>query len=123
MKILITGGAGFIGSHIVDACVQRGDEVYILDNLSTGQRDNIAQHDNNTSVHFFEADICDTIRMQEIFKTVQPDAVFHLAAQVNVRHSIQDPHNCAQINILGTLSILAAMREAGCARMVFASTG
>lgn len=111
MKILITGGAGFIGSHIVDAFVQRGDEVFILDNLSTGQRENISHHEQNTSVHFFEADICDTVRVQEIFTEVHPDAVFHLAAQVNVRHSIQDPHNCAQINVLGTLSILAAMKE------------
>lgn len=111
MKILITGGAGFIGSHIVDACVQREDEVYIVDNLSTGQRANIAHHQNRANVHFFEADICDTARMQEVFTEVHPDVVFHLAAQVNVRHSIQDPHNCAQINVLGTLSILSAMRE------------
>lgn len=111
MKILITGGAGFIGSHVVDACVRRGDEVFVVDNLSTGQRGNIAQHDSNTNVHFFEADICDTARMQEVFTEVHPDVVFHLAAQVNVRHSIQDPHNCAQINIQGTLSILSAMRE------------
>jgi UDP-glucose 4-epimerase len=123
MKILITGGAGFIGSHIVDACLQRGDEVFVIDNLSTGQRENISHHTGNSSLHFFEADICDTVRMEEIFGAVRPDAVFHLAAQVNVRHSIQDPHNCAQINILGTLSILAAMREAGCTRMIFASTG
>lgn len=111
MKILITGGAGFIGSHIVDTCVQRGYSVAIIDNLSTGQRVNIAHHEGNASVHFYEADICDTTRMQEIFTEVHPDVVFHLAAQVNVRHSIQDPHNCAQINVLGTLSILAAMRE------------
>ena len=111
MKILITGGAGFIGSHIVDACVQRGYSVAIIDNLSTGQRANIAHHEGNASVHFYEADICDTNRMQEIFQIVQPEAVFHLAAQVNVRHSIQDPQNCAQVNIQGTLSILAAMRE------------
>ncbi len=111
MKILITGGAGFIGSHIVDACVQRGYEVSIIDNLSTGQRQNIAQHEANTSVRFFEADICDEHRMKEIFQMTQPDVVFHLAAQINVRHSIQDPYNCAQINILGTLSILTAMKE------------
>lgn len=123
MKILITGGAGFIGSHIVDACLKRGDEVFVIDNLSTGQRENVAHHGGDSSFYFFEADICDTVRMQEIFGDVRPDAVFHLAAQVNVRHSIQDPHNCAQINILGTLSILAAMREAGCTRMIFASTG
>lgn len=123
MKILITGGAGFIGSHIVDACVERGYEVSIIDNLSTGQRQNIAQHEANTMVSFFEANICDENRMKEIFHTIQPDVVFHLAAQVNVRHSIQNPHNCGQINILGTLSILSAMNEVGCSRMIFASTG
>lgn len=123
MKILITGGAGFIGSHIVDACVQRGYSVAIIDNLSTGQRSNIAHHEGSASVHFYEADICDTTRMQEIFQIVQPEAVFHLAAQINVRESIKNPTFDVQVNILGTLSLLEAMKGTGCQRMIFSSTG
>lgn len=111
MKILITGGAGFIGSHIVDTCVQRGYSVVIIDNLSSGQRSNIAHHEGNASVHFYEADICDTTRMQEIFQIVQPEAVFHLAAQINVRESIKNPSYDIKVNIGGTLSVLEAMRS------------
>ena len=111
MKILITGGAGFIGSHIVDVCVQRGYSVTIIDNLSTGQRANIAHHKHNTFVHFYETDICDTARMQEIFQTVQPEVVFHLAAQINVRESIKNPSYDIKVNIGGTLSVLEAMRS------------
>ncbi len=111
MKILITGGAGFIGSHIVDACVERGYEVSIIDNLSTGQRQNIAQHEANTMVRFFEANICDENRMKEIFEMTQPDVVFHLAAQINVRESIKNPSHDIRVNIGGTLSILEAMRS------------
>ena len=112
MKILITGGAGFIGSHIVDACLQRGDEVFVIDNLSTGQRENMAHHAGDSSLHFFEADICDTVRMEEIFTETRPEAVFHLAAQINVRESIKNPSYDIKVNIGGTLSVLEAMRGA-----------
>lgn len=71
----------------------------------------------------YEADICDTCRMQEIFQTFQPDAVFHLAAQINVRESIKNPTYDAQVNIMGTLSLLEAMLSSGCRRMIFSSTG
>lgn len=100
MKILITGGSGFIGSHLVDALVERGDEVAIIDNLSSGQRENIAHHESNASVHFYEADIRDTAKIQEIFRTFSPEAVFHLAAQINVRESIRDPKNDTEVNII-----------------------
>lgn len=123
MKILITGGAGFIGSHIVDACVQRGDEVFIIDNLSTGQRANIAHHDTNTAVHFREADIRDRDGIHELFAEIQPEVVYHLAAQINVRESIQNPTNDIEVNILGTVNILEAMRKSGCSRVIFSSTG
>ena len=123
MKILITGGAGFIGSHIVDACVQRGDEVFIIDNLSTGQRVNIAHHDTNTAVHFREADIRDRDGIHELFAEIQPEVVYHLAAQINVRESIQNPTNDIEVNILGTVNILEAMRKSGCSRVIFSSTG
>lgn len=123
MKILITGGAGFIGSHIVDACVERGDTVFIVDNLSTGQRANITHHDSNTSVHFREVDIRDREPIQELFAEIQPEVVYHLAAQINVRESIQNPTNDIEVNILGTLNILEAMRKNNCRRMIFSSTG
>jgi UDP-glucose 4-epimerase len=123
MKILITWGAGFIGSHLVDACILRGDEVIVLDNLSTGNVSNIEKHIQNNALQFYEADIRDTARIVDIFDHVSPEVVFHLAAQVNVRHSIQDPHNCADINILGTINILNAMKKVWCRRMIFASTG
>lgn len=100
MKILITGGAGFIGSHLVDACMERGDEVAIVDNLSSGLRENFAHHAENSSLHFYEADIRDAGKMREIFREFSPEAVFHLAAQINVRESIRDPKNDVEINIV-----------------------
>jgi len=123
MKILITWGAGFIGSHLVDACVERGYDVAIIDNLTTGSQDNLIQHKDNPRVKFFHGDIGDSDAMKEIFVSVSPDAVFHLAAQVNVRHSIQDPKYCFETNILGTTHVLEAMRHSGCTRIIFASTG
>lgn len=123
MKILITGGAGFIGSHLVDAFEKRGDNVSIIDNLITGNVDNISQHRDNPRVLFFEADICDAEKIKAIFVEVRPDVVFHLAAEVNVRHAIGDPRHCATVNILGTISILDAMRAASCKRIIFSSTG
>ncbi len=123
MKIVITGGAGFIGSHLVDACVERGYDVVIIDNLITGSQENLIQHKDNPRVQFFHGDICDSDAMKEIFMSVSPDVVFHLAAQVNVRHSIQDSEYCFQANILGTTHILEAMRQSGCMRIIFASTG
>jgi UDP-glucose 4-epimerase len=83
----------------------------VLDNLSTGNVSNIEKHIQNNALQFYEADIRDTARVAEIFDHVLPEVVFHLAAQVNVRHSIQDPHNCADINILGTINILDAMKK------------
>ena len=123
MKILITGGAGFIGSHLVDTCVQRGDEVWVIDNLCTGQRANIIHHEGNNSFHFIEADICDAAKMQEIFTAISPEAVFHLAAQINVRESIKNPQHDVEVNIGGTLNILEAMQTSGCRRIIFSSTG
>lgn len=123
MKILITGGAGFIGSHLVDACVERGDEVFIIDNLSTGQRDNIAHHDGNASVHFYQVDIRDREKIDDIFTEIRPEVVFHLAAQINVRESIRNPIHDIEVNILGTMNILESMRKHDCQRMIFSSTG
>lgn len=123
MKILITGGAGFIGSHLVDACMQRGDNIYVIDNLSTGQIQNLHQHDGNGRFHFFQADIRDRDVVEKIITDIRPEVVFHLAAQINVRESIKNPEYDTEVNILGTLHLLEAMKKIGCRRMIFSSTG
>lgn len=118
MKIIITGGAGFIGSHIVDACLYAGHDIEIIDNLSTGSSKNIPR---NTTVH--QIDIRDALAVTEIFKTFQPDAVCHQAAQLSVSRSVREPLLDADINCLGLLSVLEAAVAADCKRMVFASSG
>ena len=118
MKIIVTGGAGFIGSHIVDACLYAGHDIEIIDNLSTGSSKNIPR---NTTVH--QIDIRDALAVTEIFKTFQPDAVCHQAAQLSVSRSVREPLLDADINCLGLLSVLEAAVAADCKRMVFASSG
>ncbi len=100
MNILITGGAGFIGSHLVDSCIDAGHTVCIVDNFSSGLRENIVHHANNSRVIICEADITNRDRMDEIFSTFLPGAVFHLAAQINVRESMKNPAKDISINIL-----------------------
>ena len=115
MRVVVTGGAGFIGSHVVEALVVRGDEVHVLDNLASGKRENVPDE-----ARFHEADIrTDTDR---VFAEARPDACFHLAAQADVRVSVERPDYDADVNILGTVRVLEAAREHG-ARVVFASTG
>jgi len=110
MRALVTGGAGFIGSHLVDALVARGDEVTVVDDLSTGRREFL-----NPAAQLVEHDI------RESF-VVAADAVFHLAAQADVGTSVARPVFDAEVNVLGTLNVLEAARAAG-ARVVFSSTG
>lgn len=117
MKILVTGGAGFIGSHLADAFLAQGHEVSILDNLSTGRRENIPQK----SI-FYEKDICDS-KIVELIQDIAPDAISHQAAQIDVRKSVNDPRLDAQINILGSLNVLEAARQAKVKKIMFASTG
>lgn len=123
MRILITGGAGFIGSHIVDMCVHRGYEVCVVDNLSTGQRSNIIDHIVQEKIVFHAVDICESQAVEKIFLEFRPEVVFHLAAQINVRAGIEKPSFDAQVNIQGSLTILEAMRKAQCSRIIFSSTG
>ena len=118
MKIIVTGGAGFIGSHIVDACLRAGHDIEIIDNLSTGSSENIPR---DVTVH--RIDIRDVLAVAEIFKTFQPDAVCHQAAQLSVSRSVREPLLDADINCLGLLSVLDAAVATDCKRMVFASSG
>ena len=118
MKIIVTGGAGFIGSHIVDACLRAGHDIEIIDNLSTGSSENIPC---DITVH--RIDIRDVLAVAEIFKTFQPDAVCHQAAQLSVSRSVREPLLDADINCLGLLSVLDAAVATDCKRMVFASSG
>jgi len=117
MKILVTGGAGFIGSHVVDAYVAAGHEVVVVDDLSTGKRENLNRH-----ARFVEADILDPATA-ELIRQERPDVVNHHAAQIDVRRSVADPLLDARINVLGTIGLLDAARQAGVRRFVFVSSG
>jgi UDP-glucose 4-epimerase len=114
MRAVVTGGAGFIGSHVVDALVARGDKVHVLDDLSRGKRERIP-----AGVELHVADVRDP---DAAFAAIQPETVFHLAAQADVRVSVERPDLDADVNVLGTVRILEAARRSG-AKVVFASTG
>jgi UDP-glucose 4-epimerase len=114
MRAIVTGGAGFIGSHVVAALVARGDEVHALDDLSKGKRENVAP---GAELH-----VADIREPDAVFDAVRPDGVIHLAAQADVRVSVEQPALDADVNVLGTVRILEAARRHG-AHVVFASTG
>jgi UDP-glucose 4-epimerase len=116
MKILVTGGCGFIGSHIVDAYVAQGHEVVVVDDLSTGTIDNL-----NPKAQFHEEDICGNI--ERIFQEGKFEMVNHHAAQINVRTSVEDPLFDARVNVLGTLNLLQFATRFGVRRFVYASSG
>ncbi len=122
MRTLVTGGAGFIGSHLVDALLDRGDDVTIVDDLSGGHETNIATA-LAAGATLERADIRDGAALAAIVAEAQPEAVFHLAAQVDVRVSLADPALDARTNVEGTINVLEAARAAAVARVVFASTG
>jgi UDP-glucose 4-epimerase len=117
MKVLVTGGAGFIGSHLVDRLVQEGHEVIIVDNLVTGKRRNI-----NRAASFYKQDI-QSWRLERVFRNERPNVVMHLAAQMDVRKSVEDPMFDAQVNILGTLNVLQQAVKHGVRKVVFSSSG
>ncbi len=122
MNVLVTGGAGFIGSNITDALVARGDTVHVIDNLSTGRRENLDQAlANGATLH--EIDIRDAAAVNAAFDQAQPEVVFHMAAQADVRKSIEDPAFDASVNVVGTINILEAARNSGTRRVVNTSTG
>ena len=115
MRAIVTGGAGFIGSHLADALVARGDDVLAIDNLQRGRRENVP-----AGVDLVERDIREPLR--DVFAGFRPDTVFHLAAQADVRVSVERPDEDAQINVVGTINVLAAAQEHD-AKLVFSSTG
>ena len=115
MRAAVTGGAGFIGSHVVDALVARGDDVHVVDNFATGRRENLNQA---ATVH--EHDIREPLA--PLFDEIRPELVVHLAAQADVGTSVDQPVLDAQVNVLGTLNVLEAARPHG-AQLVFSSTG
>src|SRR3954462_15081993 len=122
MRALVTGGAGFIGSNLVDALLDRGDEVTVVDNLATGRLENL-DGARRRGIARHEDDITDAARMRKVFAGARPDIVFHLAAQIDVRKSIEDPAWDASINVGGTIKVLEGARRAGVKRVVNTSTG
>jgi UDP-glucose 4-epimerase len=117
-KIVVTGGAGFIGSHIVDTFVRAGHDVAVIDNLHTGQLSNL-----NPMARFYRVDIRDAEAVESVFAIEKPDVVAHEAALADVRASLADPVAYAQVNIVGMLNILEAARRNGTRKILFASTG
>ncbi|ANE46084.1 UDP-glucose 4-epimerase [Paenibacillus swuensis] len=116
MKAVVTGGAGFIGSHLAEALLAEGWEVHVADNLTTGRKAYIPQNAVLHAVDITEAGL------SEIFGGIRPDVVYHLAAQADVKRSIDDPAYDAGINIVGTLRVLEAARDCGAVKVVIAST-
>ena len=116
-KVLVTGGAGFIGSHVVDAHVARGDRVWVVDDFSTGKRVNL-----NPEAEVLEGDVADPA-VQDLFREVGFDLVSHHAAQIDVRVSVEDPMQDARTNVLGLLNLAEGARETGVARFVYVSSG
>src|SRR5215217_6862952 len=116
MRVLLSGGAGFIGSHVAEALLGRHHEVAIVDDLSSGKRENVPE-----GVHFYEADI--RSGCAEIFEDFGPEVLCHQAAQMDVRRSVREPDFDADVNVLGTICLLQACVEYGVGKVVFASTG
>ena len=122
MKALVTGGAGFIGSNLVDALLARGHEVTVVDNLATGRRENLEQAIGNGAV-LCEVDIREGDAVNDVVARTKPDVIFHLAAQIDVRKSVADPAADARINVEGTANMLSAAQAHGVPRFVNTSTG
>src|SRR3990167_696815 len=117
MRVLVSGGAGFIGSHIVDEMVGRGHEVGVLDDLSNGRKENI-----NPKAVFYNQDIRRVDALRTIFSQFKPDVVSHQAAQPSLRLSVEDPAADAELNIIGALNVMQASRQFDVKHFVFAST-
>ena len=118
MKLVLTGGAGFIGSHIAEAYLKEGLEVVVVDDLSHGKKENIPQ-----GAKFYQLDICEQEALEEIFEKEQPELVNHHSAQIDVRRSVAEPVFDARVNILGSLNLLELSRKYQVKKFIFASTG
>ncbi|MCG2770277.1 MAG: SDR family NAD(P)-dependent oxidoreductase [Anaerolineae bacterium] len=118
MKVLVTGGAGFIGSHVADAYVAEGYEVVVVDNLSTGRKENL-----NPAASLYQVDIRDEKALAEVFEKEKPDYVSHQAARAQVRESMDNPVLYAEVNIIGSLNVLQLCRQYKVKKTVYASTG
>jgi UDP-glucose 4-epimerase len=117
MKVLVTGGAGFIGSHVVDRLVEEGHNVVVVDNLSSGKRKNV-----NRAASLYKLDV-QSGRLERVFRNERPNVVLHLAAQISVRRSVEDPVFDAQVNVLGTMNVLQQAVRHGTRKVVFSSSG
>lgn len=117
MKIIVTGGCGFIGSHLVDRLMKENYRVIVVDNLSTGRKENL-----NPKAKFYKINI-GNFKITEIFKKERPEIVFHYAAQIDVRKSVRDPISDAKINVLGSVNLLENCQKFGVKKIIFASTG
>jgi len=127
MRIIVTGGAGFIGSHLTEALLERADQVAIIDDFNAFydpglKRENIEALRRKAPLTLFEADIRDKMKVDEAFASFKPDAVCHLAARAGVRPSIEDPLLYEEVNCIGTLNLLEASRKTGVKNFVFASS-
>jgi len=118
LRILITGGAGFIGSHIAEECLKAGHEVFVLDNLSTGKEENLP-----ADTPLYKADITDKEAVAKVFDAVKPQGVIHEAAQISVSRSVREPAFDAQTNIMGLLYVLEEAVKHKTASFIFASSG
>jgi UDP-glucose 4-epimerase len=118
MKVLVTGGAGFIGSHVADAYVAEGYEVVVVDDLSTGWKENL-----NPAASLYQVDIRDEKALAEVFEKEKPDYVSHQAARAQVRESMDNPVLYAEVNIIGSLNVLQLCRQYNVKKIVYASTG
>jgi UDP-glucose 4-epimerase len=122
VRSLVTGGAGFIGSHLVDALAARGDDVLVLDDLSSGRRENLAGA-LDLGAELLELDVADAPAVFDAVAAFGPQSVFHLAAQIDVRRSMADPGYDARLNVVGTVNVLEAAARAEASKFVFTSTG
>ena len=122
MKTLVTGGAGFIGSHLVDLLIAEGHEVVVLDNLSHGRLANLADAETTGKLTFIEGDLLD-VDFDQIVAEHSPEVIFHLAAQIDVRESVTDPIHDAETNILATIRLAEAARKNGVRKVVHTSSG
>lgn len=118
MRVLVTGGAGFIGSHVADRLLSSGHQVAIVDSLTSGRESNMP-----SDAQFYKADVKDAVALNTIFKEFKPESVMHFAAQKSVTHSVKDPIDDANENVMGSLNLLEVSSSSGVKKFIFASTG